>query len=60
MYNLWRGEGDRKMSDFEPQLTITVRSKDFGFTKTLPFTKEGIEKLRKLIEFLETQLGVEE
>ncbi len=37
-------------------MTVSARGKGFGFTKTLPFTKEGIQKLRKLVNFLETQL----
>jgi hypothetical protein len=37
-------------------MTVSASGKDFGFTKTLPFTKNGIEELKKLITFLETQL----
>lgn len=51
--------------DLEPEqkigrMTISAKGKGFGFTKTLPFTNKGIESLRKLVEFLETQIEVEE
>lgn len=38
------------------QVTISVRAEGFGFTKTLPFSKEGLDKLRELVDFIETQL----
>jgi hypothetical protein len=37
-------------------MTVSASGKDFGFTKTLPFTKSGIAELKKLVAFLETQL----
>jgi hypothetical protein len=37
-------------------MTISAKGKNFGFTKTLPFTNKGIQSLRKLVEFLETQI----
>lgn len=42
------------------RMTISARGKGFGFTKTLPFTNKGIDSLRKLVEFLETQIETEE
>lgn len=41
------------------QLTVTARGKGFGITKTLPFTSKGIQTLKELIEFLETQVDIE-
>jgi hypothetical protein len=38
-------------------MTVSARGKNFGFTKTLPFTKDGITQLKKLIDFLETQIS---
>ncbi|MDH5688048.1 MAG: hypothetical protein OEZ48_09345 [Candidatus Bathyarchaeota archaeon] len=40
-------------------MSVTARGKGFGFTKTLPFTGEGMKSLKKLIEFLETQVEQE-
>jgi len=37
-------------------MTVSARGKGFGFTKTLPFTRNGIRELRKLIDFLESQV----
>ena len=48
------------MSEIEHYLTITARRRGFAFTKTLPFSKEGVERLRELVEFLENQLSEEE
>jgi hypothetical protein len=48
--------------DLKPQfgnLTITAKGEGFGITKTLPFTKTGIDALKKLIEFIETQVPPE-
>lgn len=53
------GGGNMGMESKEGNLTITARETGFGFTKTLPFTKKGIESLRKLIDFLETQISEE-
>lgn len=56
-------EGGGGTMESKPELgrmTVTARGKGFGFTKTLPFTQEGIQRLKKLIDFLETQLEVEE
>jgi hypothetical protein len=36
-------------------LKIIVVDTNFEFSKTLPFTKNGLEELKKIIEFLETQ-----
>jgi hypothetical protein len=41
------------------RMTVSARGTGFGFTKTLPFTKEGIQKLRKLVNFLEAQIEEE-
>jgi len=52
------GVGGENM-DMKPQLgnvTITAKGEGFGITKTLPFTKNGINSLKKLIEFIETQV----
>lgn len=38
------------------KMTINAKGKGFGFTKTLPFTSKGIQSLKALIEFLETQI----
>lgn len=56
---------ERGGEDLEPEremgrMTISAKGKGFGFTKSLPFTNEGIEALRKLIDFLETQVELEE
>jgi len=40
-------------------MTVTAKGLGFGITKTLPFTKKGIQDLRELIDFLETQLTEE-
>lgn len=37
-------------------MTISARGKDFGFTKTLPFTQDGIKELKKLVDFLQGQV----
>jgi hypothetical protein len=37
-------------------LTVSARGKNFGFTKTLPFTHDGITELKKLADFLESQI----
>jgi len=37
-------------------MTVSARGKGFGFTKTLPFTRSGIQELRKLVDFLESQV----
>jgi hypothetical protein len=47
------GGGDMGMESEGGNLTITAREIGFGFTKTLPFTKKGVEALKKLIDFLE-------
>ena len=41
-------------------MTLNIRETGFEFLKTLPFTKEGIDTLKKLTEFLETQVSSEE
>lgn len=41
-------------------MTISARGKSFGFTKTLPFSQDGIRELRKLVEFLAGQVASEE
>jgi hypothetical protein len=56
-----RGVGGESM---EPEygtgkMTINAKGKGFGFTKTLPFTSKGIQSLKVLIEFLETQVEEE-
>jgi len=38
------------------QLTVTARGKGFGFPKISPFTREGMQSLKELIKFLETQV----
>jgi hypothetical protein len=44
------------MNDIEESpLTITARAKYFGLTRTFPFTKKGIEDMKKVIQFLEQQ-----
>lgn len=55
--------GESESMDLRPEIgsmTITAKGKGFGITKTLPFSDEGIESLKKLIDFLETQMETEE
>ena len=55
--------GEDKAMDIKQEtgdMTVSARGKGFGFTKTLPFTQEGIQKLRQLIDFLENQIEEEE
>jgi hypothetical protein len=40
-------------------IRINAREQDFEFSKVLPFTKGGLNALKKLIEFLETQIKPE-
>lgn len=37
-------------------MTISAKSEGFGVTKTLPFSKKGLDALKNLIAFLETQI----
>jgi len=41
-------------------VTLSASGENFGFTKTLPFTRAGIKELRNLVEFLETQVKEEQ
>ena len=41
-------------------MTISARGRGFGFTKTLPFSQDGIKELKKLVEFLAGQVTSEE
>jgi hypothetical protein len=55
------GEGDEMESKTDlGSLTINAREQGFTFSKTLPFNKGGLESLKKLIDFLETQINPEE
>jgi hypothetical protein len=40
-------------------MTLSASGENFGFTKTLPFSRGGIKELRKLVDFLETQVKEE-
>jgi hypothetical protein len=40
-------------------MTISARGKGFGFTKTLPFSQDGIRELKKLVDFLAGQVTSE-
>jgi hypothetical protein len=37
-------------------MTLSAKGWNFGFTKTLPFTQNGINEMKKLVEFLESQI----
>lgn len=39
----------------EKTITLQVKAVNFGMQRTVPFTQEGIEQLRKWIKFLEDQ-----
>lgn len=45
------------MKALEAYVAISVKAKDFAFMKTLPFTKEGLDELRELLDFLEKQIA---
>lgn len=52
------GEGDEMNPEQDiGNMTLSARGRDFGFTKTLPFTRNGISEMKKLVEFLESQIG---
>jgi subtilisin family serine protease len=51
------GEEERMTTEQEiGNVTLSARGRDFGFTKTLPFTQNGINEMKKLVEFLESQI----
>jgi hypothetical protein len=55
--------GDRANMDTEQKqgdMTVSARGRGFGFTKTLPFTHNGIKELKKLVDFLESQVTEED
>lgn len=39
-----------------PIIIISAVSPDFALRKNFPYTKQGIADLRKIIEFIETQI----
>jgi len=39
----------------EPYIRLSVSSTNFGVYKVVPFSLKGIEKLREVIAFVETQ-----